>query len=76
MLAVNMGFLTLPGVMFSSTNGDTLKSVHQETILPSSSQIASILSAEASIGSILIGLFLVRHNRSKQELDPSDAVSV
>jgi hypothetical protein len=75
MLAVNVGFLTLPGVMFSSTNGDTLKSVHQEIILPSSSQIASTLSVEASIGSILIGLFLVRHNRSKQELDPSDAVS-
>jgi hypothetical protein len=75
MLAVNVGFLSIPGVMFSSTNGNTLKSVHQETILPSSSQIASTLSTEASIGSILIGLFLVRHNRSKQELDPLDAVS-
>ena len=76
MLAVNVGFLTVPGVMFSSTNGNnTLKSVHQETILPSSSQIASTLSMEASIGSILIGLFLVRHNRSKQELDPTDAAS-
>jgi hypothetical protein len=75
MLAVSVSFLTIPGVMFSSTPGNTLKSVHQETILPSSSQIASILSAEASAGSILIGLFLIRHNRSKQELDPSDAVS-
>jgi hypothetical protein len=74
MLAVNVGFLTLPGVMFPSTNG-TLKSVHQEIFLPSSSQIASVLSAEASTGSILIGLFLVRHNRSKQDLDPLDAVS-
>ena len=74
MLAVNVGFLTLPGVMLSNAGGD-LKSVHQEVILPSSSQIASILSAEASIGSILTGLFLVRHNRSKQELDPRDAVS-
>ena len=76
MLAVNVGFLTLPGVMFSSTNGNnTLKSVHQETILPSSSQIASTLSTEASIGSIMIVLLLARHNRSKQELDPSEAVS-
>jgi len=73
MLAVSVSFLTIPGVMFPSTPGNTLKSVHQETILPSSSQIASILSAEASAGSILIGLFLIRHNRSKQELDPSDA---
>jgi hypothetical protein len=71
MLAVNVGFLALPGVMFSSTNSDnTVKS-----IFPSSSQIASTLSTEASVGSILIGLFLVRHNRSKQELDPMDAVS-
>ena len=76
MLAVNEGFLTLPGVMFSSTNGhSTLKSVHQETILPSSSQIASTLSTEASIGSILIVLLLAHHNRTKQELDPSEAVS-
>jgi hypothetical protein len=43
--------------------------------LPSSSKIASTLSVEASIGSILIGLFLVRHNRTKQELDPMEAVS-
>lgn len=75
MLAVNVGFLSIPGVMFSSINGGTLKSVHQDNILPSSSQIASILSAEASVGSILIGLFLVRLNRTKQELDPTDAVS-
>jgi len=75
MLAVNVGFLSIPGVMFSSTNGDTLKSVHQEIILPSSSQVASTLSAEASIGSILIGLFLVRHNRTKQDLDPTGAAT-
>jgi hypothetical protein len=74
MLAVNVGFLTLPGVMFPITE-DTFKSVHHEIMLPSSSQIASTLSLEASIGSILIGLFLVRHNRTKQELDPTDAVS-
>jgi hypothetical protein len=71
MLAVNVGFLAIPSVMFSSTDGNnTVKS-----IFPSSSQIASILSTEASVGSILIGLFLVRHNRSKQELDPVEAVS-
>ena len=75
MLAVNVGFLTLPGVMFSSTKGGTLESVHQDIILPSSSQIASTLSAEASIGSIVIGLFLIRHHRSKLDLDPSGAVS-
>jgi hypothetical protein len=71
MLAVNVGFLAIPSVMVSSTDGNnTVKS-----IFPSSSQIASILSTESSVGSILIGLFLVRHNRSKQELDPVEAVS-
>ncbi|KAF8496545.1 hypothetical protein F5888DRAFT_1907347 [Russula emetica] len=73
MLAVSVSFLTIPGVIFSSTNGGTLKSVHQEIILPSSSQIACTLSAEASIGSIVIGMLLVRQSRSNQELDPSDA---
>jgi len=63
MLAVNVAFLSIPGVM------------RREDILPSSSQIASTLSVEASIGSLLVGLFLVRHNRTKQELDPTEAVS-
>lgn len=63
MLAVNVAFLSIPGVM------------RQEDILPSSSQIASTLSVEASIGSLLTGLFLLRHNRTKQELDPTEAVS-
>jgi hypothetical protein len=75
MIAVNVSFLSIPGVMFSSTKGGTLESVHQEIVLPSSSQIACTLSAEASIGSIVIGLFLVRHYRTKQDLHPSDAVS-
>jgi ABC-type cobalt transport system substrate-binding protein len=75
MIAVNVSFLSIPGVMFSSTKSGTLESVHQEIILPSSSQIASTLSAEASIGSLVIGLFLVSHYRTKQDLDPSGAVS-
>jgi ABC-type cobalt transport system substrate-binding protein len=75
MIAVNVSFLSIPGVMFSSTKGGTMESVHQEIILPSSSQIASTLSAEASIGSLVIGLFLASHYRTKQDLDPSSAVS-
>jgi len=73
MLAVNVSFLAIPGVIFSNTNGVSLENVHQAVILPSSSQIASLLSVEASIGSIVIGLLLVRYNRTKQELDPSEA---
>ncbi|KAI9509036.1 hypothetical protein F5148DRAFT_814390 [Russula earlei] len=73
MLAVNVGFLAIPGVMFYNINGGTLESVHQLVILPSSAQIASSLSVEASVGSIVIGLLLARYNRTKQEADPSEA---
>ncbi|KAI9438687.1 hypothetical protein H4582DRAFT_190615 [Lactarius indigo] len=49
----------------------------QELILLStvmlSANIASYMSMEASVGSIVIGLLLVRHNRSKQKEDPSGA---
>jgi|SRR5712675_3477923 len=69
MLAANVAFLAIPGVMFLNTNSGNL------VIFPSSSQIASLLSVEASAGSIVIGLLLVRHNRTKQELDPFEAVS-
>jgi hypothetical protein len=75
MLAVNVSLLAVPGVTLYNINGGSLTSIHQVTILPSSSQIASILSLEASIGSIVIGLLLIRHNRPKQEADPSEAVS-
>jgi len=75
MLTANVGFLAIPGVMFfnPSSYDDVSKSMHQATILPSSSQIFSSLSIEASIGSIVIGLLLARFNRTKQEADPSEA---
>ena len=69
MLAVSVSFLTVPGVVLYNSNNA------QPAILKSSAQIASTLSVEASIGSIVIGMFLVRHNRSKQEASPSEAVS-
>ncbi len=77
MLTMNVGFLAIPGIMLFNLNigNGPLKSPSQVIILPSSSQIASTLSLEASIGSIVIGLLLVRHNRTKQDADPSEAVS-
>ena len=44
-------------------------------IFTSPSQIASSLSIEASIGSIMIGLLLISHNRSRPKEDPAGAVS-
>lgn len=63
MLSVNVGFLAIPGVVLTSNN------------TPTPSQIVSYLSLVASVGSIVVGLLLVRHHRTKQEEDPYGAVS-
>ena len=75
MLTANVGFLAIPGVVISNISGTGISSVNQVVIFTSASQIASSLSVEASIGSIMIGLLLVRHNRTKQQEDPTGAVS-
>jgi len=77
MLAVNVGFLSIPGVIVDNTNGGTepLGGANQISILASSSRIVSSFSTEASIGSIVIGLLLVRRNRTKRDVEPSEAVS-
>jgi hypothetical protein len=76
MLVLSVSFLAVPGVMLYNINDDNpLKSIRQVDILTSSAQIATALSVEASIGSIVVGMILVRHNRLKQEASPSEAVS-
>ena len=75
MLTVNVGFLAIPGVVLSNLSGTDIKAANQVLIFASSSQIASSLSVEASIGSIVTGLLLLRHNRTKQKEDPAGAVS-
>ena len=52
-----------------------MTSASEAVVFTSSSQIASSLSAMGSIGSIIIGLLLIRYNRTKQKEDPSSAVS-
>jgi hypothetical protein len=52
-----------------------LTSASDVVIFTSPTQIASCLSIEASIGSIVVSLLLVRHNRTKQKEDPAGAVS-
>ena len=72
MLAVSVSFLAIPGVTLYNLDSNTN---YHPFILKSSSQIAGALSVETSIGSIVIGMFLVRHNRTKQEASPYEAVS-
>jgi hypothetical protein len=75
MLTANVGFLAIPGVVLSNLSGSSITNANQIFIFTSSSQIASSLSVEASIGSIVTGLLLARHNRTKQKEDPAGAVS-
>ncbi|KAH9989672.1 hypothetical protein BJV77DRAFT_1069397 [Russula vinacea] len=73
MLTANVGFLAIPGVVLSNLSGTNIMSASGVFIFTSPSQIASSLSVLASIGSIMIGLLLVRHNRTKQKADPAGA---
>jgi len=75
MLTANVGFLAIPGVLISNINNSNMTSASQLDIYVSPPQIASSISILASVGSIVIGLLLVRHNRSKQKEDPAGAVS-
>ena len=75
MLTANVGFLAIPGVILSNLSGSPLTSASDVVIFTSSTQIASCVSIEASIASIVVALLLVRHNRTKQKEDPAGAVS-
>jgi len=54
-----------------------IQSVDEEPKLPerSPAQLASYVSIFASIGSIILGLLLIRHNRTKTKKTALDAVS-
>jgi hypothetical protein len=74
MLAVNVGFLAIPGVVPYNVVNGVLTITRRVIILGSLSEVSSILSLEASVGSIVISLLLIRHNRTKQDADPREAV--
>ncbi|KAH9074152.1 hypothetical protein EDB83DRAFT_2515916 [Lactarius deliciosus] len=73
MLTANVGFLAITGVVISNINDSLMTGTSTFDIYISPSQIASSISILASVGSIVVGLFLVRHNRSKQKEDPAGA---
>ena len=66
-VALNVGFLSIPGIVPSSGPAGTGTSS-----IPRQLDILSLL---VGIGSILISLLLVRYNRSKQEAPSAEAVS-
>jgi len=75
MLTANVGFLAIPGVVISNASGGNITSASQVIIFTSPTQVASCLSAQASIGSIVTGLLLVRPNLTKRNEDPLGMVS-
>jgi hypothetical protein len=75
MLTANVGFLAIPGVVITNLSGAAITSPSQLIISTSPAQIASSLSIQASVGSIVISLLLLRHNRTKKKEGPTGAVS-
>ncbi|KAF8260841.1 hypothetical protein EI94DRAFT_872305 [Lactarius quietus] len=73
-LSVNVGFLAIPGVVISNLNGN-ITGTNQVVIFTSPAQITSCVSTVASVGSIIIGLFLIRDNSTRQKEDPAGASS-
>ncbi|KAH9993802.1 hypothetical protein BJV77DRAFT_944049, partial [Russula vinacea] len=63
MLAVNVGFLAIPGVVV----------IPSKEWMIASTQVASSISLVFSIGSIITGLLLVRRNRTMAAQDPRTA---
>ncbi|KAI9433292.1 hypothetical protein H4582DRAFT_1988220 [Lactarius indigo] len=74
MLSVNVGFLAVPGVLPSGPNNNaTTQATTSATPSASPNQISNYLSLVSSVGSIVVGLLLVRHHRTKKEEDPDGA---
>ena len=71
MLAANVAFLAIPGVIvapqYPVPQGAWIK--------PSAAQITSSISLVFSVGSIITGLLLIRRNRTMMTKDPRSAVS-
>ena len=71
MLAANVAFLAIPGVILAPQYPPSTK----PWIRPSPAQITSSISLVFSIGSIITGLLLIRRNRTMMTKDPRNAVS-
>ncbi|KAH9011516.1 hypothetical protein EDB83DRAFT_2448163 [Lactarius deliciosus] len=65
MLSVNVGFLAVPSVLPSPSSTAAAPATPN--------QISNSLSLIASVGSIVVGLLLVRHHLSKKDDDPAGA---
>jgi hypothetical protein len=74
LLAANVGFLAIPGLGGQNNNNATNSnaSAAQSSNTSSAGQIFSLLSMISSLGSIIIGLLLVRQRRRQTQLENSN----
>ena len=66
MMSVDVGFLSIPGVVPNNLQNGILTITPQMTILRSLSEATTTISLGASVGSTMISLLLMRHNRTTQ----------
>jgi len=64
MLNANVAFMSIPSIVNNNNNGPS-NTPSPEIVQTTPAQLASCLSVMASIGSIILGLLLIRENRSK-----------
>jgi len=74
MLTVDVSFLAIPGVVPYNLQNGIVTITPQMTTLGSLSEATATISLGASVGSTIISLLLVRHNRVKREVVESDNV--
>ncbi|EMD36122.1 hypothetical protein CERSUDRAFT_85238 [Gelatoporia subvermispora B] len=73
LLNANVAFLAVPGVINNA--GMTMASTGSSGYAQTAAQIASYVSIVLSIGAIILGLLLVRQNRTQEHEDVDSAVS-
>jgi len=73
MLAANVAFLAIPGVIIAPQYPTSPSTWTGAWINPSPAQITSSISLVFSIGSIITGLLLIRRNRTMMTKDPKSA---
>jgi hypothetical protein len=73
-LAVDVGFLTVPGVVYNNYSGNS-PPPSKPVVYTTPILVCIALSIEACGASIVIGMLLVRHNNTKMKEPPTGAVS-
>jgi len=75
MLNANVAFMSIPSIVNNNNNTNGPSHTRSPQVVQTTpAQLASCLSVMASIGSIILGLLLIRENRSKGREEAAEAV--